>query len=173
MKLTNHIIFLFRLFDAENCPVTVSKKALETVEHLADILNFSDFISRLVHPLVRTIDHSPELRLPALECLCSLVIPLGKNFNIFIPMVQKVLNKHKIVYKRWDMLVVSIESEGTITDDPELSKSRSKPKNRDDPSLLGDSSMIQKLKVSERNLQEAWTPIRRVSKVQKISYIFQ
>lgn len=145
--------------------MNVSRKALETVEHLADILNFSDFISRLVHPLVRTIDHCPELRIPALECLCPLVTQLGKNFRIFIPMVQKVLIKHKISYKRWDMLITQIESEGVLSSDTELSKSKSKPKHRDYSSLIDDPLMSQKLKVSEKNLQEAWKHSRAASKV--------
>lgn len=156
----------YRLFDAEDCPIAVRAKALETVEHLADILNFSDFISRLIHPLVRTIDHSPELRISALECLCLLVTKLGKNFRTFVPMVQKVLNKHKITHKRWDTLIAKLESENLTEDSDSVnSKSKSKSKNRDDPSSMGDSSMSQKLKVSEKNLQQAWTPSRRVSKV--------
>lgn len=145
--------------------MAVKRKALETIEHLADTLNFSDFISRLIHPLVRTIDNSPELRIAALDCLCALVVQLGKNFRIFVPMVQKVINKHKITYKRWDMLVVKIESDATLTEDAEISKTRNKPRNNDDQSLLGDSSMSQKLKVSEKDLQQAWTASRRVSKV--------
>lgn len=161
------LFIIIRLFDAEDCPISVSRKALETVEHLADLLDFSDFVSRLVHPLVRTIDHSPELRLAAMECLCSLVTQLGKNFSIFVPMVQKVVNKHKITYKRWDMLIASIESENTTDGDTDLSipQYKSKSRSRDDPSLMADPSMNQKLKVSEKNLQQAWTPIRRVSKV--------
>lgn len=82
-------------------------------------------------------------------------------------MVQKVLNKHKITYKRWDMLIAQIESDDTPTVDSDASnpKTKFKSKNRDDPSLMGDSSMSQKLKVSEKDLQQAWTPSRRVSKV--------
>lgn len=83
-------------------------------------------------------------------------------------MVQKVLNKHNITYKRWDMLIAKIESGSTLTDDAEQLKSKSKSKNRDDTSLIRDSSTSQKLRVSETNLQEAWTPSRRVSKVLKI-----
>lgn len=81
-------------------------------------------------------------------------------------MVQKVLNKHKITYKRWDTLVAKIESESAHSTDTDLSNSKSKlkSKNRDDPPLMGDSSMSQ-LKVCEKSLQQAWTPSRRVSKV--------
>nr|CAH7722994.1 unnamed protein product [Callosobruchus chinensis] len=157
---------IVRLFDAQDCPVSVSKQALETIDQLAEILDFSDYISRIIHPLVRTIDNSPELRPAAMDCLCSLVLQMGRKFCIFVPLVQKVLNKHKIQNRRWDILVSRIETETTMADESDLAlpRSKSRAKNREDPGVTGDSSMSQRLKVSDKNLQEAWTPNRRVSK---------
>ncbi|KAF5280820.1 hypothetical protein FQR65_LT14927 [Abscondita terminalis] len=103
-----HLILppIVKLFDAPDCQTAISKQALETIEHLADILDFSDFISRIIHPLVRTLDNCAELRPTAMETLCSLILQLGRN----------------------------------------------------------DTTVIQRLKVSASNLQQAWTPARRVSK---------
>lgn len=162
----NFFFFFFRLFDAPDCPLAVSKQALETIDQLAEILDFSDFISRIVHPLVRTIDNSPDLRPAAMECLCSLVMQLGRKFCIFVPMVQKVLNKHKIQNRKWDILVSKIQADSTMADESDLSMPRkNRMKNRGDPGLPSDSTISQRLKVSEKNLQQAWTPNRRVSKV--------
>lgn len=98
-----HLILppIVRLFDAQNCSVAVSKEALKTVESLADILDFSDFISLIVHPLVRTLDSNPELRSTAMNTLASLVVQMGRKFNIFVPLINKVRNKHvKLFVKR-------------------------------------------------------------------------
>ncbi|CAG9812455.1 unnamed protein product [Phaedon cochleariae] len=163
-----HLILppIVRLFDAPDCPVNVSKQALETIDQLAEILDFSDFVSRIVHPLVRTIDNSPELRGAAVECLCTLVMQLGRKFCVFVPMVQKVLNKHRIQNRKLEILLSKIQTETTMADEAELGmpRAKSRSKNREDPGVSGDSSMSQRLKVSVDNLQQAWLPNRRVSK---------
>ena len=41
------------------------------------------------------IDGCPELRPAAMEALSSLALQLGKKFKIFIPMIEKVLKKHR------------------------------------------------------------------------------
>lgn len=161
-----HLILppIVKLFDAHDCPTAVSKQALETIDQLAQILDFSNFVSRIVHPLVRTIDNCPELRPTALETLCSLVMQLGRKFKTFVPMVNKVLQKHKIQYKDWDLLVSKIQKDTTMAEDWDLSRPRGKPKSRAEAEVVPDSTTIQRLKVSELNLQQAWTQDRRVSK---------
>nr|ALE20544.1 mTOR [Leptinotarsa decemlineata] len=159
-----HLILppIVRLFDAPDCPLPVSKRALETIDQLAEILDFSDYISRIVHPLVRTIDNSPELRNAAVECLCSLIMQLGRKFCVFVPMVQKVFNKHKIQHKNCEILMSKIQTETTMADETDFVIPRRK--NKEDLSVSSDSSMSQRLKVSVENLQQAWMPNRRVSK---------
>lgn len=164
-----HLILppLVRLFDAQDCPIKVKKVALETVDHLADILDFSDFISRIIHPLVRTLDTCPELRPVAMETLCSLVSQLGKKYNIFVPLVQRVLLKHKIVNSKYDILVSKILAETTLADETDSTLSRHKSarnKNRDISMTSSDATMIKRLNVTASNLQNAWTATRRVSK---------
>lgn len=156
---------IVRLFDAQECPPVVSKRAIETIDQLAEIIDLSDFVSRIVHPLVRTIDNFPELRPTAMDTLCSLVQQLGRKFSVFVPMIQKVMSKHKIQHSRFDMLVSKIQNETTLAEDADFPMPRSKSswKNRD-PAMPADSGMIQRLKVAESNLQQAWTPVRRVSK---------
>ncbi|XP_017768823.1 PREDICTED: target of rapamycin [Nicrophorus vespilloides] len=163
-----HLILppLVRLFDAPDCPTNVSKQALETVTQLAEILDFSDFISRIVHPLVRTMDMNAELRGVAMETLCSLVVQLGRKFKIFVPLVKRIIIKHKIHNCLYDMLISKITSDTTLADDSDFSlvKMKIKVKNREANVCTMDSTMIQRLKVSAKNLEQAWTATRRVSK---------
>ncbi|XP_012282445.1 serine/threonine-protein kinase mTOR isoform X2 [Orussus abietinus] len=158
-----------RLFHATDCPVFVNRVALETVDQLADTLDFTDFASRIVHPLVRTLDRCPELRATAMDTLCSLVLQLGKKYQVFIPLVQKVTTKHKIACPRYDVLVDKILTESTVADgesDYLLTRHRhTRNKNRDSSSLTSsDTTTIKHLHVSASNLQKAWTATRRVSK---------
>lgn len=158
---------IVRLFDAQDCPIKVKRMALETVDHLADILDFNDFISRIIHPLVRTLDTCPELRPVAMETLCSLVSQLGKKYNIFIPLVQKIITKHRISCQRYDFLITKITAETTLADETDSTLLRQKGarnKNRDLNMTSSDSAMIKRLNVTAANLQNAWTATRRVSK---------
>ena len=86
--------------------------ALETIDRLSDTLDFTDFASRIIHPLVRTLDSSPDLRNVAMDTLSSLVLQLGKKYQIFIPMVNKVLSKHRISHQKYDTLVLKIVKVG-------------------------------------------------------------
>ena len=59
-------------------------------------MDFSDYAGRIIHPLVRVIDNCPELRPAAMDVLAAIVLQLGKKYKIFIPMVDKVVKKHRI-----------------------------------------------------------------------------
>lgn len=108
---------IVRLFDAADCPLPVCRVALETVDHLADTLDFTDFASRIVHPLVRTLDSCPDLRPPAMETLCALVVQLGRKYQIFIPLVQKVIAKHKINCQRYEIVTCKIVMVSSVLDE--------------------------------------------------------
>lgn len=88
--------------------IFASRGALETVDHMTDTLDLTDYASRIIHPLVRTLDQCPELRGTAMDTLASLVLQLGKKYEIFIPMTAKVLSKHRINHNRYDILVCRI-----------------------------------------------------------------
>nr|XP_022907797.1 target of rapamycin [Onthophagus taurus] len=161
-----HLIIpqIVKLFDAPDCPTAVSKQALETIDHLADNLDFSDFISRIIHPLIRTFDQNPELRSVAIETLVSLVTQLGRKFTIFIPLVHKVMAKHKIHCPRYDMLIAQLQSDSTLADDSDFKVPIRRAKKHRDSGLPSDTAMIQRLKVNANNLRLAWTINRRVSR---------
>ena len=63
-------------------PVNVRKNALETIEKLSYSLDLTDYASRIIHPLIRTIDRTPELRKTAMDTLSAMVsfAPLSTNY---------------------------------------------------------------------------------------------
>uniref|UniRef100_T1ISC3 Serine/threonine-protein kinase TOR n=1 Tax=Strigamia maritima TaxID=126957 RepID=T1ISC3_STRMM len=167
-----HLILppIVRLFDSQEVPIAVRRCALETVDHLTESLDFTDYASRIIHPLVRTLDSTPELRHVAMETLTALVVQLGKKYEIFVPMVHKVLAKHRINHELYDVLTCRIFRSSTTSveeDDPLLSPNRyTRPKSREHENTVGisDTPTIKKLHVIAVNLQRAWTATRRVSK---------
>ncbi|XP_075695475.1 serine/threonine-protein kinase mTOR isoform X1 [Rhinoderma darwinii] len=160
---------IVKLFDAPDSPLQARKVALETVDRLTESLDFTDYASRIIHPIVRTLDVSPELRQTAMDTLSSLVFQLGKKYQIFIPMVNKVLLRHRILHQRYEILTCRILKGFTLADeeeDPLIYQHRTLRGNLGEPFSSGplDSGPMKKLHVSTTNLQKAWGAARRVSK---------
>lgn len=82
--------------------------SLETIDRLADSLDLTDFASRIIHPLSRTLDMTPELQHTAMDTLCAMIMQLGQKFLIFIPMINKITTKHKIQHQRYNILMSKI-----------------------------------------------------------------
>ncbi|XP_064598762.1 serine/threonine-protein kinase mTOR-like [Liolophura sinensis] len=157
-----------KLFDSQDVPMNVRRISLETIDKLTDSLDLTDFASRIIHPLARTIDSVPELRGSAMDTLCSLVMQLGQKFTIFIPMVNRVISKQRVIHPKYDMLLCRILKGPTFADDeddPLLAKHRQNRNRKTDTSGEStDTATIKKLHVSSANLQKALTAGRRVSK---------
>ena len=70
----------------------LGKKATQTIRGLLKRVNFSDFSSRMIHPFVCVLNQpNNELRMAVVDTLCALVIQLGADYAVFIPMIQKVI----------------------------------------------------------------------------------
>ena len=59
-----HLILpkIVALFNATDVPLVVRRSAFECIDSLAESLDFSEYASLILHPLVRCLDQSPELR---------------------------------------------------------------------------------------------------------------
>lgn len=120
---------IVKLFDAADCPISVAKVAIETVDYLSDTLNYGELTSRIIHPLVRSLDTFPPLRLTAMDTLCSLIAQLGKKYTDFIPLVQKVLAKHKIQHQNYESLLAKLQTTSSLALEEVLQSSRRRPRN--------------------------------------------
>ncbi|XP_059807691.1 serine/threonine-protein kinase mTOR isoform X1 [Hypanus sabinus] len=158
---------IVKLFDGQEVPLTPRKVALETLDRLTESLDFTDYASRIIHPIVRTLDCTPELRQTAMDTLSSLVFQLGKKYQIFIPMVNKMMMRHRINHQRYDVLVCRIVKGYTLAEEEEEDdQRRSSRGNQGDRLSSGpvETQPMKKLHVSTTNLQKAWGAARRVSK---------
>ena len=167
---------MVKLFDSD-VPIDIRKQALETIERLTEVLDFSDFASRIIHPLVRCLETTPELRMTAMDTLSALVYQLGKKYLIFVPMVHKILLKHKISHQGYDLLCARIKQDGSSSDFEEgmmryprrrgLGGRYEPLRNFEppEPQLSADGAQtIRKLPVSTDDLRKAWAVSRRISK---------
>lgn len=72
--------------------------ALETLDRLTESLDFTDYASRIIHPIVRTLDSTPELRSTSMDTLSSLVFQLGKKVTIAFPRVPFTCSYYYVFY---------------------------------------------------------------------------
>ena len=139
------------------------KSSLEAIDKLSDCLDFSDYAGRIIHPLVRVIDNCPELRPSAMDVLAGIVLQLGKKYKIFIPMVDKVIRKHRISHQRYELLTARVMKGGSDfeIEDPAMNKVyKSRP--LVDATKLShvEPGNTKKLYVSAAHLQRAWAVSR-------------
>lgn len=133
-----HLIIpsIVKLFDATDCPINVAKVAMETVDYLSDTLNYSELVSRIIHPLVRSLETCPQLRPTAMDTLCALIVQLGRKYNDFIPLVQKVTVKHRIQHQNYELLLSRLQSSQTFSMDEFLQSTRRKPRNNNQEVIM-------------------------------------
>ncbi|XP_045500390.1 serine/threonine-protein kinase mTOR isoform X2 [Colias croceus] len=158
---------IVKLFDATDCPIPVAKVAMETVDYLSDSLNYSELVSRIIHPLVRSLDTCYALRTTAMDTLCALIVQLGRKFTDFIPLVQKVLVKHRIQHQNYELLLSKLQTTPMLTLEEFLQSTRRKPRNNNQEARIvacDTSQSIRKLYVNAQSLKVAWTVSSRVSK---------
>ncbi|KAL3862460.1 hypothetical protein ACJMK2_008424 [Sinanodonta woodiana] len=157
-----------KLFDSTEVPIPVRRVALETIDRLTDSLDFTDFASRIIHPLVRVLDTTTELQHTAMDTLCALVMQLNQKYVIFIPMVNRVMTKYRITHQRYSILMSKIAKGSTFAEedeDPIIGKNRkNKGKAIESGEATIDTGIIKKLHVSYINLQKALGAGRRESK---------
>eukprot|EP01117_Protostelium_nocturnum_P012841 TRINITY_DN4758_c0_g1_i1.p1 TRINITY_DN4758_c0_g1~~TRINITY_DN4758_c0_g1_i1.p1 ORF type:complete len:2361 (-),score=843.62 TRINITY_DN4758_c0_g1_i1:69-7151(-) len=159
------------LLDAENHEVTIL--AIQSICRLSAQLNFSDYASQIVHPMVRMLD-TPlpdpklkeqtqtvlELRRETLETLCQLLVQLASDYAIFIPMVNKVLVKNGIVYPHYETLVSRLMKNQPLNDEADTKLRRSSEPilsivRKSSISGSHDEGSI-KLRVNTNNLKQLW-----------------
>lgn len=152
---------IVKLFEPINVPTTVCIAALDAVNHLAEILDFTDYSSRIIHPLVRVLDNHPELRDNATQTLCSLMVQLGKKYLVFTPLVDRVVKKHKINCIEYTKILTKLQSSTTLCLDDEFRLRQQRFRNRENSIRVPSSN---KFKFQGIDLQKVWQAARRVSK---------
>lgn len=102
-----------RLAETPDAMMEVRIGSVSWISHMCRKLNFSEFASRLVHPLARILEGESgdvgDLWRPVMNALCSLIFALERQFLIFVPVIDGVLARKKIHDPRYRNLVKKLQ----------------------------------------------------------------
>ncbi|KAK3827302.1 MAG: armadillo-type protein [Linnemannia gamsii] len=100
---------LVKTFERTDAPMNLRRAAISTVGALSRRIDFSDYASRIIHPLVRILSApGPELRNVTMDVLCLLAVQLGQDYLNFVPLVQKVLARERINHVNYNLIATKL-----------------------------------------------------------------
>ncbi|KAI5965219.1 TOR1 [Candida pseudojiufengensis] len=88
----------------ESGPFELRKAAIETIGRLSRNVMLSDMASRIIHPLLRVMS-TEELRESCINTLNLMLLQLGSEFTVFIPIIKKTLIQYNILAPKFEQLV--------------------------------------------------------------------
>nr|XP_027196731.1 serine/threonine-protein kinase mTOR-like [Dermatophagoides pteronyssinus] len=117
--------------------------AIKTIETFCRDLSLKEFAPRIIHSLVKTIDDNPNdkrLFQQAMDTLCRIVFQLDLKFKIYLTLVSKVLQKHKLFHDKYELLADKIQNDITISE-------------MNPDALLLPANLVRKAGVNRRNYE--------------------
>ncbi|KAF9952831.1 phosphatidylinositol kinase- protein kinase tor1 [Mortierella alpina] len=153
-----HLIIpvLVKTFERTDAPINLRRAAISTIGALSRRIDFSDYASRIIHPLARILAlPGTELRTVTMDVLCLMVVQLGQDYLNFVPLVQKVLLRERIIHTNYNLVVSKLLNKEPL---PSASVLTGMGDDRyvvttDVPQALSDD---RKLPVNPRSLRRAW-----------------
>ncbi|KAJ3911268.1 FAT domain-containing protein [Lentinula edodes] len=89
--------------ESTHSSAALRRRAIRIIQALSEKVDLSDYASRIFHPLVRILDTSDlGFQVASLDALCSLAIQLDSDFLIFVPIVNKVVSRHRIIHHLYE-----------------------------------------------------------------------
>ncbi|KPJ18654.1 Target of rapamycin [Papilio machaon] len=154
------------LFDGRNIPTSISKLALETIEHLSVYLYLKPYSAIIIQATAKVLDNNPALRQTAMNTLCALIVQMGREYIDYIPSIDRILQKHKIHYPNYIVLVTRLQINSTLaSDDDYLDETRSRLRNQKSDVMRNTSeTQVQKLTLNVKNLRKCWSTNNLISK---------
>ncbi|CAG8552522.1 7121_t:CDS:10 [Diversispora eburnea] len=152
-----------KLFERQDVPHQLRKSAVITIGQLSKKVNFSDHASRIIHPLSRVLAQQTflDLRNAAMDTLCALVFQLGSDYAIFIPMINKVLQKQRIQHPNYEMLVSKLLKGEPLPQELGVDERYNEARVEDTPAA---ETNTKKLPVNQQHLKNAWECSQRSTK---------
>ncbi|EXX76507.1 Tor2p [Rhizophagus irregularis DAOM 197198w] len=151
-----------KLFEKPDVPLQLRKAAVQTIGSMSKKVNFSDHASRIIHPLARVLALPyGDLRIAAMETLCALVFQLGSDYAIFIPMINKVILKHRIQNNDYEILVSKLLKGEPLPQEFGSEERFNESRAEETPAA---ETNAKKLPVNQQHLKNAWECSQRSTK---------
>ncbi|KAI9303923.1 armadillo-type protein [Cunninghamella echinulata] len=161
---------IVKFFEKPDAPVSVRRQAMTTITSLCKKVNMFDYASRIIHPLARVLPVLPiEARNSAMDLLCALIFQLGTDYAKFIPVVNKVLTKHRITHTNYELLVGKLLKGENLPQ--ELGKALDDRDAKGDETPSADLSSSKKQPVNQQHLKKAWEASQRSTKEDWMEWI--
>ena len=158
-----HLIIpvIVRLIEKPGQRVSTRKAGMDTIARLSRKVNISDHASRIIHPLSRLlVVGEPVVKIAALDTLCALVFQLGHDYNHFIPLINKIMQAHKLTHTNYELLVSKLLKAEPLPQD--LSPDEKFAEKPDEVSFADFGP--KKLPVNQQHLKNAWEASQRSTK---------
>nr|CAB3264065.1 serine/threonine-protein kinase mTOR-like [Phallusia mammillata] len=161
----SHILLppMLQQLRAAETPTNIRSSVLETLSKLCECIDLREYMSQIVHPLAFVLDTSPDLQQPAVKTLCAAIRQFGPRFAVFVPMIDSILLKHKIVNPTYENLVSQITKGSPRTGGDAFLWSGQEKSDEVTPNAA-DITVTKKSHVHTSSLQKAWIVTRQISK---------
>ena len=82
---------IVKIMERADAPILLRKSAIQTIGKICRKLHFADHSSKIVHPLMRSLNFpNQDIKQVAMDTLTLIAYHLGQDFSIFIPVINKV-----------------------------------------------------------------------------------
>lgn len=151
-------------------PLVLRRAAIETIGRLSRNVLLNDMASRIIHPILRVLRQgNDDLKMAAMNTLSYLLLQLGTEFSVFIPVIKKVLLQQKIHAPKFEQLVGKLISGDPLPPHLDIYKDYDTHLyNFDVPEVDIPSK---KLPVNQAALKAAWDSSQRRSKEDWLEWI--
>ncbi|AMD21577.1 HFL279Cp [Eremothecium sinecaudum] len=132
---------------------SLNKAAIVTIGRLAKNVNLSEMSSRIVQTMIRVLNTSDrQLIKSTMNTLSLLLLQLGTDFTVFVPIINKILVKSHIQHTIYDQLVAKLLNNEPLPTKIIIDKDFDVP-NRE---LAETELPARKLPVNQAVLKAAW-----------------
>lgn len=146
---------LVRMFQKPSNSLNVRKGAIDTIAKISRQVNISDYASMIIHSCTDVFSLNPKepiLSKAALDCICTYIFQLGRDYLLFAQSVKKTLEKNALSHTNYDLLVSKLQKEEPLPQD--LSSD-------EHYTTIGDEHQQvevnqKKLYVNQEHLKSAW-----------------
>ncbi|KAL1936471.1 hypothetical protein VTP01DRAFT_605 [Rhizomucor pusillus] len=159
-----------KLFEKPDAPPVARRQAITTITAMSKRVNMFDYASRIIHPLARVLPMlPPDARNAAMDLLCALIFQLGTDYAKFIPVINKVLTKHRITHSNYEHLVGKLLKGENLPQ--ELGRAINERESKGDETPSADLSTAKKQPVNQQHLKKAWEASQRSTKEDWMEWI--
>ncbi len=151
---------------ADNSP-DLQKEAVKWLGDMCPCLNFSDFASRIIHPLTRILDAgTPEIKKEVMNTLTAVATELGSDFLVFRNLISSCISRNSLstnvasqdIVSKYEAVVMRISRGMPVAETSTSSGSLSFIPAVEEPYA---PETVKKIQINPHNLRKAWESSQR------------